>query len=75
MLWMLMEMTMVRQIMTLMMLLMTLMILALRACRRVLTSTSVRLFLGPNRTVISRTTAIHRCASGANASFAPGQHM
>ena len=45
--------------------------LGIRAFRRELTSTSVRLFLGPNRNVISHATAIHRCASGANASFAP----
>ena len=49
--------------------------LGIQAFPRGLTSTSVRLFLGPNRNVISHATAIHRCASGANASFAPGLHM
>ena len=49
----------------------SLLTLAIRAYRRELTSTSVRLFLGLTRNIITHATAIHRGASGANGSFAP----
>ena len=49
--------------------------LGIRAFRRELTSISVGLFLGPNLHVSIHAEALHRCASGANASFAPGRQF